>query len=77
MLPHINPGVPANRWSLSAEGERRCLPLAAQLSAYRPHIIITSAEPKAIETQDACWLTSFVVLEHPPWQLPDVVADIK
>ena len=49
-LSQINPDTPAKQWVLSAEGERRCLPLVEQLIHYQPDIIITSDEPKAIET---------------------------
>ena len=49
-LSQINPATPAKQWVLSAEGQRRCLPLAEQLIHYHPDIIITSDEPKAIET---------------------------
>jgi broad specificity phosphatase PhoE len=49
-MPEIDTGVPANQWRLSDEGRRRCDELAKRLAAYQPHIIITSLEPKAIET---------------------------
>ncbi len=46
----IDPDTPARQWVLSAEGERRCLPLAEQLILYHPDIVITSDEPKAMAT---------------------------
>jgi broad specificity phosphatase PhoE len=49
-LPEINPDVPAASWKLSAEGRKRCAPLANALAVYHPGTIITSLEPKAIET---------------------------
>lgn len=49
-MPEIVPGVPASQWSLSDEGRRRCDELAERLAAYEPHVIVTSLEPKAIET---------------------------
>jgi broad specificity phosphatase PhoE len=49
-LPEIVPGVPAASWRLSVEGRKRCLPLADALTVYHPDTIITSREPKAIET---------------------------
>lgn len=49
-LPEIEPGVPANRWRLSSEGRRRCQALAAMLVAYWPAAILSSREPKAVET---------------------------
>ncbi len=48
--PQIDPDIPSRQWNLSAEGVDRCLPLAQRLAGYRPDIIITSDEPKAIET---------------------------
>lgn len=44
--------VPANQWLLSAEGRRRCDPLALRLQAYQPDVIVTSPEPKARETSE-------------------------
>jgi broad specificity phosphatase PhoE len=49
-LPDIAPDVPAASWRLSDEGRKRCLPLANALAAYNPDTIVTSREPKAIET---------------------------
>lgn len=48
--PEIIPGVPANAWHLSAEGQRRCAPLADALAPYAPTVILSSTEPKAAET---------------------------
>jgi broad specificity phosphatase PhoE len=48
--PEIVPGQPAHTWVLSEEGRQRCLPFAEKLAAYRPQIMATSVEPKAIET---------------------------
>lgn len=42
--------VPAHAWQLSAEGERRAIQLADVLRPYRPNLIVTSSEPKAIRT---------------------------
>jgi broad specificity phosphatase PhoE len=49
-LPEIVTGVPASRWRLSDDGRRRCKRLAEQLAAYEPRVVVTSLEPKAIET---------------------------
>jgi len=49
-LPGIEPNEPAASWRLSAEGRRRCKPLAGALAGYSPYRIFTSREPKAIET---------------------------
>ena len=48
--PEVEPGVPANRWRLSARGRDRCVGLAQRLAAHRPAIVLTSIEPKARET---------------------------
>ena len=45
-----DPEIPSPEWSLSEEGRRRCEPLARQLLPYHPDVIVTSTEPKAIET---------------------------
>ena len=45
-----DPKIPSSQWSLTREGRRRCEPLAEQLIPYELDIIITSSEPKAIET---------------------------
>ncbi|HYN87299.1 MAG TPA: histidine phosphatase family protein [Ardenticatenaceae bacterium] len=49
-LPEIVPGVPASQWRLSEEGHRRCHALARQLAAYQPQVLVSSVEPKAVET---------------------------
>jgi len=49
-LPVIDPKVPAAYWELSDKGRQRCIPLAAALAVYHPGRVITSREPKAIET---------------------------
>jgi broad specificity phosphatase PhoE len=43
-------GVPAREWRLTAEGRRRCGPLALQLAPYNLDLVVTSKELKAIET---------------------------
>ena len=42
--------VPANQWRLSHQGRELCKPLAEELSVYQPALLISSLEPKAIET---------------------------
>lgn len=49
-LPAIDPAVPAREWHLSDVGRERCQALAGRLAAYGPDVIVTSLEPKAIET---------------------------
>ncbi|MEW5869935.1 MAG: histidine phosphatase family protein [Chloroflexota bacterium] len=48
--PEIDPRLPAAQWPLSAAGRERCQPLARALSAYPLHAVISSHEPKAIQT---------------------------
>ena len=43
-------GVTSREWQLTAEGRRRCIPLAVQLAAYNLDVIVTSTETKAIKT---------------------------
>ena len=49
-LPEMVTGVPASKWHLSAEGRRRCAALAERLAAYEPAAVVSSQEPKAVET---------------------------
>ena len=49
-LPAITGEQPASQWKLSEEGRRRCERLAKLLAAHRPVAVVTSTEPKAIET---------------------------
>ncbi|MBA2345095.1 MAG: histidine phosphatase family protein [Rubrobacter sp.] len=48
--PEILPELPPNRWRLSDEGRRDCAALAKRLREYAPSVIVSSEEPKAIET---------------------------
>jgi broad specificity phosphatase PhoE len=45
-----DPDLSPHQWELTDEGRVRCAPLAKQLQVYEPEIIITSIEPKAIQT---------------------------
>jgi broad specificity phosphatase PhoE len=49
-LPEMGTGLPASQWRLSAEGRRRCETLADRLAQKRISSIVTSEEPRAIET---------------------------
>lgn len=49
-VPVLDEAVPASQWHLSAEGKRLCPALAARLAAHEPAVVVTSTEPKAIET---------------------------
>jgi len=44
------PDIPSRLWRLTADGRRRCIALARQLIAYNLDVIVTSEEPKAMET---------------------------
>ena len=49
-LPEMIHTMPANQWHLSEEGRLRCKTLAEKIKPYLPDVIITSPEPKALET---------------------------
>jgi broad specificity phosphatase PhoE len=51
-LPEIMPNRPANQWRLGEEGRSRCLSLAEALAPYRPEAVVSSIEPKALETAE-------------------------
>lgn len=42
--------LPANQWRLSHNGRELCKPLAEKLSVHQPALLISSLEPKAVET---------------------------
>jgi broad specificity phosphatase PhoE len=46
----ITPGIPSRQWPLTEEGRRRCHALATRLKSYDVQNIVTSVEPKAVET---------------------------
>lgn len=48
--PEIREDLPAREWSLSEEGSILAGQLAERLSAYRPQVLVSSPEPKAVET---------------------------
>jgi 2,3-bisphosphoglycerate-dependent phosphoglycerate mutase len=45
-----DPAVPPKQWRLSQPGRDLCLPLAEALRPYTPEILLSSDEPKAIDT---------------------------
>jgi len=49
-VPEIVSTVPAKEWKLSQSGQIRCVALAKILEPFLPDVIISSIEPKAIET---------------------------
>ena len=48
--PRVDPTIPTDQWPPSDKGRALCRPLANQLSPHGPTIVISSTEPKAIET---------------------------
>ena len=51
-LPEIDSTVPANEWHLSREGRVRSQILAEKLVQYDLDVIVSSTEPKAVETAE-------------------------
>jgi len=49
-LPEIVPDLPARQWHLSDEGRLRCRKLAEALAGYDLGVVVSSVEPKAMET---------------------------
>lgn len=50
--PEVDPSVPSEEWGLSEEGRTRCERLAIQVGAYEPRRLLSSPEPKALETAE-------------------------
>jgi broad specificity phosphatase PhoE len=48
--PDVVPDVPSEQWHLSPQGKEQCEPLADLIARYEPTIIVSSTEPKAVET---------------------------
>lgn len=51
-LPEIDPNLPASEWRLSGLGRERAGLLAEALRPYRPAVIYSSRERKAVETAE-------------------------
>lgn len=49
-VPEIIPDIPASQWRLSDEGRLRCETLAERLAGFELGTVVTSTEPKAVET---------------------------
>jgi broad specificity phosphatase PhoE len=49
-LPASDSAIPAQEWHLSEEGQQRCRLLAGRLANFNPQRIVSSLEPKALET---------------------------
>jgi broad specificity phosphatase PhoE len=65
-LPAMVTGVPASKWHLSVEGRRRCTALAGRLAAFGLAAIVSSREPKAVETGQIVAGTLGLPLETAP-----------
>lgn len=65
-LPVVTGEQPASRWLLSAEGRRRCEGLAELLAAHHLSTIVTSTEPKAIETGEIVGKRLGIPIESAP-----------
>ena len=48
--PQVEEDVPSHEWELSAEGRESCRALVPLVGRYEPRVIVTSDEPKAIQT---------------------------
>jgi len=48
--PQVDPDVSSENWTLSEEGRQKCAPLAEDLRGFDFASIVSSSEPKAIET---------------------------
>lgn len=51
-VPAPDPSVPSDEWRLSEEGRALCEPLAIQVGAHEPQRLLSSPEPKALETAE-------------------------
>lgn len=51
-VPAPEPSVPSEEWRLSEEGRTLCEALAGQVGAYDPRRLLSSPEPKALETAE-------------------------
>jgi broad specificity phosphatase PhoE len=50
--PQVIPGTPPETWKLSDQGRQACQRLAEALRARAPGVIVSSVEPKAVETAE-------------------------
>ena len=64
--PEIKHNLPANQWHLSATGRSSCITLAERLASYKPDVIVSSNEPKSIETAQ-------IIASH--FRLSNAIAD--
>src|SRR5437016_10684244 len=50
--PLVDPAIPSEQWRLSEKGRALCAPLADAIAPHEPSLIISSEEPKALETAE-------------------------
>src|SRR4051812_1236089 len=50
--PEVVPSVPSEQWHLSERGRASCGPLSEKLRPFNPGVIVSSTEPKAVETAE-------------------------
>jgi broad specificity phosphatase PhoE len=50
--PEVVPTIPSEQWHLSEKGRASCAGLTEVVRAHQPQVIISSTEPKAIETAE-------------------------
>jgi len=67
----VDQNLPPHHWGLTAEGRARCIPLAERVAVHNPEVVITSDEPKAMETGEIVarelgisWRTAPNIHEH-------------
>jgi broad specificity phosphatase PhoE len=48
--PQVEEDVPSHEWELSEEGRQSCRALVPILAKHEPRVVVTSDEPKAIQT---------------------------
>lgn len=48
--PQVDPMVESSKWPLSDRGRAMCKPLAMRIAEHEPAAIVSSTEPKALET---------------------------
>jgi broad specificity phosphatase PhoE len=48
--PEVDPTISSEQWHLGEKGLGRCQPLAEKLRVYQPTVLVSSDEPKAVET---------------------------
>ena len=72
-----NPHQPAADWALTAEGIRRCRPLAQHIRGYQPKRLYTSAMPKARQTAEVVARALGAILVHTCPALAEHSRDIQ